>query len=467
MTTQRRQLWLAGGPGAVRRQAAWSPPDAGAVAGDGRWLQVLYSCLLYLTMPLWLLHLLLSARRHGGYVRRVHERFGLVDSRLRGHGCIWIHAVSVGEVQAALPLVQSLRRSYPGRPILLTTTTPTGSDTVRRLLGEQVTHTYLPWDLPGAVERFLARVQPAAAIILETELWPNLFSACGRRPIPLLLVSARLSAGSARRYGRLRPLIRRTLRQCTRILARSPEDAQRFAALGAPVERLQVGGNLKFDYRVPDDQVQAAQALSREAQGRKVWVAACTHAGEESVVLEVHKRLRMQYPQLLLVLVPRHPERFQRIAAMCIARGLAVSRRSTGTHVVPETAVLLGDTMGELPLYYAMSDAAFIGGSMVPVGGHNPVEAAAQGVAMVIGPRTFKITDTLRLFQEADAITQVPDAGALADALARLFRDPEMARQQGARARRLVISGRGATAAAVAEVCEQLPPPAQARSADA
>ncbi|MEX0730930.1 MAG: lipid IV(A) 3-deoxy-D-manno-octulosonic acid transferase [Aquisalimonadaceae bacterium] len=457
VTTQRRHLWFAGARHAARgpsmtaaRLSGLRPP------GAGRLLQFVYSGLLYLALPLLLLHLLLGARRHPGYLHRVSERFGITAVAPGAPGCIWIHAVSVGEVQAALPLVKMLKKASAGRSVLVTTTTPTGSDAVRRLLGDSVRHCYLPWDLPGCTARFLDHQQPAAALIVETELWPNLFSACERRGIPLLLINARLSSRSARHYKRLLPLMRRTLCQSRRILARSPEDARRFLALGASVERVRVTGNMKFDYSVPASLVEAGQALRRSVTGRNVWVAASTHAGEESIVLDVHRQLRRRFPGLLLVLVPRHPERFGSVAELCAARGLPVVNRSSGHYVRPETAVMLGDTMGELPLFYAMADMAFIGGSLVPVGGHNPVEAAAHGVPLVIGPQTFKIPDTLELFLTADAMTQVADGAGLTRALTRLLECADVRHRQGENARRLVVASRGATLAVLAELRAQI-----------
>lgn len=458
MGIQRRQLGFVGGQNGVGNPYEVDRRSLSGLASPrfARILRSAYSGLHYLAVPLLLLQLLVSARRHSGYLYRIRERFGLVSCHLKGRQCLWIHAVSMSQVQAALPLVRELRACYPHRPILLTTNTPTGADTVRHLLGGSVEHMYLPWDLPGAVTRFITNVLPSAALILESKLRPNLFHACSRRGIPLLVVSAGVPAGSVRRYGWIHPLICQTLNQPRRILARSREDMMRLLALGASAERMRVAGDIRFDYSAPMSQLEAGQALRRSVDGRNVWVAACTHAGEESLILDVHRQLRQLQPDLLLVLVPRYPGRSERITELCAARSLQLIRRSTGQWVKPETAVLLGDTMGELPLFYAMSDVALIGGSLVPVGGHDPVQAASQGIPMVIGPHTFRIMDTLGLFLEAEAITQVIDEEGLTDALIRLFRDPELRQQQGERARELVMAGRGVTTTVVAELNESI-----------
>jgi len=439
-------------------------------------LELIYQLLFYLALPLLCLHCLLRARGDKRYLTALPDRLGFIRRQPGLEGCLWIHAVSVGEVHAATPLIQALRQRYPHRHLLVTTTTPAGADAVRRIIDADhgldralasrgVSHSYLPWDLPGASKRFLARAQPAAGLILETELWPTLFGVCRRRKVPLLLVNARRSARSTRHYQWIRPLISRTLNQTERILTRGEADARRFRALGACCQRLCVTGNIKFDYRVPATLADEGRALRLGMGQRPVWMAACTHAGEEEQILTAHHRLREHYPQLLLVMAPRHPRRCERLAALCQSQGLLALRtsqcaglgRNPGRHacrhgIRADTAVLLGDGLGELPRLYALSDIAFIGGSLVRAGGHNPLEAAAQGLALLIGPHTHKMDETLALFLRSDAMTRVSDDHDLARAITHLLRNPAVRQARGRNARSLILAGRGATGRVLAEL---------------
>lgn len=405
-----------------------------------RWL---YSVLLWLLVPAVVLRLWLRGRRAPAYRRRWGERFGYI-SPLAAPPPIWVHAVSVGEAQAAAPLIQALMRRYPGVPVLVTTTTPTGAERVRALFGKHVHHVYVPYDLPGAVRRFLDRTRPRLALIMETELWPNVFHACHRRGIAIVVANARLSPRSAKGYRRLRPLAAETLANVAAIAAQSPQDAERFAALGARPDQLHVMGNIKFDIRVPADLKSRGAQLRSQFGQRIVWVAASTHEGEDEHVLDALATVRQQNANVLLVLVPRHPERFEGVARLCRDRGYAVVRRSEGQPCTADTDVLVGDTMGELPMFYAAADIAFVGGSLVPVGGHNILEAAALGVPILFGPHMFNFAAIARLFVDAAAAEQVADSAALADAVLQQLQAPEQSREMGRRGHALVAANRGA-----------------------
>ncbi len=411
----------------------------------------LYSALLYLATPLILARLAWSGRRNRGYWKRWPERFGFVADAPPPGG-IWVHAVSVGEVIAALPLVERLMASHPELAVTVTTMTPTGSERVRAALGERVHHRYLPYDLPGAVGRFLDDVRPRLGLLMETELWPNLVAGCATRRVPLVLANARLSAGSADGYRKIGGLVRPLLGGLAAITAQAEADAQRFVALGADPARVKVTGSIKFDLAI-DDATRAAGRALREALGaeRPCWIAASTHDGEDEQVLAAHAGVRERFPGALLLLVPRHPERFVRVAALCEARGFGGARRSRG-ETGDEVAVYLGDTMGELLALYAAADVAFVGGSLVPTGGHNPLEPVALGLPVVTGPHLHNFARIASLLEEAGALTRVADAGALASWVVELLASPERAAAAGAAGREVVERNRGALDRLLTEV---------------
>ncbi|WJW75261.1 lipid IV(A) 3-deoxy-D-manno-octulosonic acid transferase [Thiohalobacter sp. IOR34] len=408
--------------------------------GEGPLVRGLYSLVLYALAPLVLLRLLL---RGPAYRRRWRERFGYVPP-LAARPRIWLHAVSVGEVQAASPLIQALLQRHPDHELLVTTTTPTGSAQLEKLFGGRVRHLYMPYDLPGVVRRFLGRVRPRLVLIMETEIWPNLFHACARRGIPLLLVNARLSARSAAGYRRVRRLTAATLSCLDALAAQGRADAERLIALGAAPDRVQVTGNTKFDVTVPASLRERAEVLRREWGLRHVWIAGSTHEGEDAVLLAAHRRLRERFPDALLVLVPRHPERFAPLADALRAEGWRLARRSAGEAVAAETEVYLGDTMGELLLLYAAADVAFVGGSLVEVGGHNPLEPAALGLPVLFGPHHFNFEEISRLLREAGGAREVADAESLAREVGELFADPNRRHAWGEQARQVVAANRGA-----------------------
>jgi 3-deoxy-D-manno-octulosonic-acid transferase len=405
-------------------------------------LRYLYTLILTLLTPFVLLRLLWRGRRNPGYRRRWGERFGFIrPPALRAP--IWVHAVSVGEVQAAAPLIRRLIERYPERGLVVTTTTPTGSSRVQALFGERVFHCYLPYDLPAPVNRFLRRVRPAVAVVMETELWPNLFAACDRKGIAVLLANARLSPKSAAGYGRFAGLTRQTLSCIRLIAAQSEADAQRFRALGAP--RVETVGNIKYDLYLPEGIAEEARALRQQwGAERPVWIAASTHEGEEEAALDAFAAVRKDHGDCLLIVVPRHPERFDRVAELCTQRGYGVARRSAGGPPSAQTDVLVVDTLGELLLFYAAADVAFVGGSLVPVGGHNMLEPAALGVPVISGPHLFNFSEVGQLLSDADALVKVNDGRELAGAVMRLLDDSGERREMGERGRAVVEANRGA-----------------------
>jgi len=405
----------------------------------------LYTALTYCAVPFAFAAVLWRGRRNRSYRQALGERFGW-GGTVSGAPCLWLHAVSLGEMSAAAPLVRALMSRYPQSPLVLTTATPTGRARARSLFGESVDVRFLPYDTPCAVARFLDRIRPRLAIIMETELWPNLFAECARRGVPVVFASARVTAKSAARYQRFGSLFRGIFSGGATVAAQTPEDAGRFALLGAHGDRTHVVGNVKFDLEVDPEATLRGQEL-RELIGtsRPVWIAGSTHAGEEEQVLAAHEELLKLQPAALLLLVPRHPGRFESVAELLARRGLRFTRRSAG--VAPrEAQVMLVDTVGELAALYASADAAFVGGSLVPIGGHNLLEPAALGLPVLTGPHTSNGRDIAALMLEQGAALQVAESQELAAALARLLADPAERQRMGAIGRRIVESNRGSVA---------------------
>lgn len=410
-------------------------------------MRFLYSLALYLCAPLALCYLLLRGTKNRAYLEHIPERFGYIPKPGSAQPVIWVHAVSVGEVQASGELVKRLLGAYPDCRVLLTTVTPTGAARVRSLFAGTVEHRYLPYDLPHAVHLFLRRINPRLLVILETEIWPNLLYYCKRRGVPAVLVNARLSVASYRGYLKFRRFSASAVGLLSHIAARSAEDAERFLALGADPARVSIAGNLKFDIDTgADAAVQAASLRRTIAAGRPVWIAASTHAGEEEQVLDAFDRVRRSLADCFLIIAPRHPERFDKVYHLCVRRGLEVARRSAAAGVeARDTDVYLLDTLGELPLFYACADAAFVGGSLTPVGGHNVLEPAALGVPLISGQHTANFREVIELFKADGAIMIVTDAAQLAAAVSTLLQDADLGRTRGERGQRLVRQNRGAT----------------------
>jgi 3-deoxy-D-manno-octulosonic-acid transferase len=407
-------------------------------------LRFLYLLAVYLAAPVVSAMLLWRGLRDRSYWRNFLERFGF-GVRLAPHG-VWVHAVSVGEVQACAPLVSALYRRHPGIPLTVTTFTPTGAARARALFGNVAQVRYLPYDLPGAVRRFFTRVEPRLAVIFETELWPNLYRECGRRRVPLVLASARLSQRSVGRYQLLGRLFRDTLSQAALVAAQEPKDAERFRALGADPASTHVTGNIKFDFELPPDiAARGAQLRAQFAPQRPLWVAGSTHGGgEEQAVLEAHRRVRADFPDALLVLAPRHPPRFAEAAQALAQAGVSFARRSEGGAVEEGCAVLLLDSLGELLDFYAAADVAFVGGSLTPVGGHNLLEPAALGVPILTGPNNFNSEEIARLLIARGAAEVVHNAAELGTRVSALLADTRVRERMGAAGRASVDGNRGA-----------------------
>ena len=409
--------------------------------------RTLYSLLLHLLAPGALIHLWWRGRKQPAYREHIAERFGRYRLPRPFTQPIWVHAVSVGETRAAEPLVLALRQRHPDHQILLTHTTPTGRATGEQLFGAGVLRIYLPYDLPFAVRGFLDRFDPAVGILMETELWPNLAAACKQRGTPLFLANARLSMRSARRYARVAALARDVLASLTGVAAQTRADADRLTALGAmhPI----VTGNLKFDI----EPLAAMVALGRELRARfgasrPVLLAASTREGEEEIVLDAWQDTAAD--DALLVIVPRHPQRFGEVAGLLDRRGLRWVRRSDAGPVGIDVAVVLGDSMGEMTAYYSACDVAFVGGSLLPLGGQNLIEACAVGTPVLIGPHTFNFEEATALAIEAGAARRVADGPDLGRTAAALLSDPAQRDGMSAAARAFATAHRGATARTVA-----------------
>lgn len=423
-------------------------------------MRSLYTLLIYLAMPLVLIYLLARGLRSGDYLERWRERFGRFEAPARQGGIV-VHAVSMGEVNAASMMVRELARRFPADPLCLTTLTPTGSARVRELFGDSVFHVFVPFDLPGAVRRFLDRVRPRLVVIMETEIWPNLYHAAAARGIPILIVNARISEHSIGGYRRLRGLTGTALRQVSAIGAQSPLDRQRLLEIGALEEQLTVTGNMKFDVRVPPSLAEQGEAI-RMAWGaqRPVVVAGSTHEGDERVLLTAFGRLLTVVPDALLVLVPRHPERFGRAAQLARQAGLGVALRSAGLSCPADAQCFIVDAMGELLLFYAACDVAFVGGSLEPVGGHNVLEPAALSKPVVFGPHTANFAEITEQMLGCGAALRVADAAELEAALLRLCADPDQRDRMGQSGARLVRSGQGAVDRTLELIEAQLTPTA-------
>ncbi|WP_010324989.1 lipid IV(A) 3-deoxy-D-manno-octulosonic acid transferase [Marinobacterium stanieri] len=403
----------------------------------------LYTLLFYLLTPVLLLRLWWRGRKAPGYRRNWLQRLGLgapIEQPV-----IWVHAVSVGETVAIAPLVRRLLEHYPDHRILLTNMTPTGAEQVRKLFGDAVEQRFCPWDLPLALTAFLRRVRPELCIVVETELWPNLVNQCARAGVPVVLANARLSARSARGYEKFSALTRPMLQQLSLIAAQGQADADRFIALGMPPERVDVTGSIKFDLQPDPTQVSAGQALRAQlGPERPVLIGASTHAGEDEILLQAWQQLQQAQSDLALILVPRHPERFDQVAELCSRFSESVVRRSADQVPDAKTQILLGDTMGELMLFYAASDLAVVGGSFSGTGGHNPLEPAALGLPVVMGPDCFNFQAITDALIEAGGLTRVESDAALAPCLERLLADRALRQQQGAQAEAFVAANRGA-----------------------
>ena len=419
-------------------------------------MRVVYNLLLLLAWPVVWVRLFIRAKSEPAYAERRSERWGHVPENV-GRDVVWIHTVSAGEAIGAAPTIRALKARMPDNRFLVTTTTPTGSEQVVERLGDIVDHCYVPYDFPRTVARFLRRVEPRALVLMETELWPNILRQTRRRGALTCLVNARLSERSARGYARVSGLTRAMLRDVDHLFCQYPETARRFEALGADESRLEVTGSIKFDLDIPSDLKNEVARLRREwTPDRPAWIAGSTHPGEEEVVLSAHAELRDRFPNLLLVLVPRHPRRADDVAALCTQAGFSTARLSDGPSAGQKPDVLIVDVMGQLLYWYGVAQVAFLGGSLVPVGGHNPIEAAIHGTPMLMARHRFNFAEITEQFEEAGCLGLV-DGKSLAGAVAELIANPEIGSAQSRAAREVIDRNRGASDNLLARLEEIIP----------
>ncbi len=412
-----------------------------------------YSALMYLLLPLMLLRLQWRGISSPAYRQRWQERLAWYPPGTATTTAIWFHAVSVGEAEALFPLVRHLQTRIPDLSLLITCTTPTGSARIQAVLGNTVAHVYLPFDTPDAVQRFIRHFKPQLAVIVETEIWPNLFHASARHHVPLYIINARLSEKSARGYQKLSALIKPALLPISGIAAQSDDDAKRYVSIGVPAERVQTTGNIKFDLSIPSELVAQGQQLKSQLfTDRFVWLCASTHADEELVLLKTYPALKAHIPELLMVLVPRHPERFGTVNKIALQLGLNTVLRTSNTTCTAVTDVYLVDTMGELKMLYAACDVAFVGGSLVPKGGHNILEPAAIGVPVLFGPFMDNFKDITKGILQAEAAIQCQGPEELAAAITDLYANPLQRKLMVEQGRQFLQHNRGA----LEQICQML-----------
>ena len=405
-----------------------------------------YNFLLHLLLPFVYLRLLWRGRTTPAYAQNIEQRFG--GHKKLPQGGIVIHAVSLGETLASQPLVNALLTQYPNLPLIITNTTATGAERARALWGDKVHQCYLPYDYSWAMRRFLEHSRPKLIIVMETELWPNLIDQAKQLTIPVMLANGRLSAKSAAGYGKILSLVTPMLQALTVLAAQDQDTAQRFQDLGTPESTIQVTGSLKFDLTIPDDLTLRADELKQQwqLQTRPIWVAASTHEGEDEIVLTAFKQIKQQFNNALLILVPRHPERFDKVADLIAKQGLSIARRSQQQAITTEVSVFLGDSMGELLLWFALADVAFVGGSLVSVGGHNPLEPAALAVPIVTGMTMFNFKQITDILLQAGALQQAANSQELAGVVCDWLNNPEQKQQAGQAALQVVNANKGALA---------------------
>lgn len=410
-------------------------------------VRLLYNLLLLAALPWVCARLIWKSRREPGYRRRISERFGAVPCTLPT-GCVWFHTVSAGEANAAAPMIRALRERFPTRPFLVTTMTPAGSMRVTALLGDVARHCYAPYDYPWAVRRFLRRVRPSALVLMETELWPNVIRQTAAGGADVFLVNARLSARSAQGYRRIGSLVRPMLEHLRCVVCQYEDTAARFRALGAT--SVEVTGSVKFDAELPPDDF-GVSTLSFD--GAPVWIAGSTHAGEEEIVVEAHGELRCRYPDLRLILAPRHTARVTTVLGLLRSKGVTASLLSERR---TDASVLVADVMGTLAHLYGLADVAFVGGSLDRTGGHNPIEAAWHAVPLLMGPARFKIEEIWGRFEAAGCAHEVTGVADIVAEVGTLLDDPARREREGKSAQAVIAANRGARDALVGKLAEWL-----------
>ena len=416
--------------------------------------RLVYTILFTLCMPFVFLKLLWRGYKAPEYRPRKLERFGLFASP-KLHNSIWVHAVSVGEVLAAEPIIRELQKRYPKKDLVVTSMTPTSSALIKKLFGDTVFHVYAPYDLPWSVDAFLRKVDPAFLIIMETELWPNMIHRTRLHSCPVVLANARLSERSARGYRRLKPAVGWMLNELCLVLCQHQNDAQRFASLGIDAEKINVTGSVKYDLDID------SQCIERGRQHRQplgleqpVWIGASTHEGEDALLLKVHRAIQQHFPAAVLILVPRHPERFESVYQLALNKQFKAYRFSDGSSIPSDAEVFVVDAMGVLLEFYAASDIAFIGGSLVEVGGHNPLAAGAFGLPVLMGTYVFNFEAICQKLRAVRGLDIVSNEQELQETLLRLMVDPKHARHMGENALREIEASKGA----VGRVVEALAP---------
>ena len=411
---------------------------------------ILYRIFLYAASPYLLGRLLVRGLREPRYFFTIRQRFGFALRPTRGANNIrpngiWIHAVSVGEVNAGAALVFYLLKKYPKMPITVTTMTPTGADRVAELFKDEVAHFYLPYDYPGAVRRFLQTVRPRLAVVMETEIWPNLIAAAARRQVPMVYINVRLSRRAHNGYQYIKKLIAPRLKSISHFAVQAEADARRLIDLSAAPDKITITGNLKFDIEFKPSIFERAQSVRRDLGiNRPIWVVGSTHSGEEEIILEAFARIKNKFENLLLVIVPRHPHRFTTVFRLCQRRYKSILRSKTNGKIHPEIDIYIADTMGELTLLLAAGDVAFIGGSLLPIGGHNVLESCAAGTPVVFGPHMFNFAEITKLVQQYKAGICIRNAAQLAEVIIKLLHDSQLRDTYINNGRKLIEKNRGA-----------------------
>ncbi len=406
--------------------------------------RLFYSLLFALCMPFVFAKLLWRGYKAPEYRARKLERFGLFKAPPL-ENTIWVHAVSVGEVLAAEHIIRALQREFPQRKIVVTSMTPTSSALIHKLFGDSVFHVYAPYDLPFLVKAFLRRINPAFLIIMETELWPNMIHCARERGCPVVLANARLSERSAAGYRRLSPVVGWMLNELSLVLCQHENDAKRFASLEIDADKIHVTGSVKYDLKIaPGIAQQGRELLDQFPSQLPVWIAASTHEGEDDNMLQIHKALRQQLGNVLLILVPRHPERFDSAFRLATEAGFRTYRRTEQEHIPADSEVFVVDTMGELMRFYAAANVAFIGGSLAEVGGHNPIEPAALGVPVLLGPHVFNFEAICQQMQATGGLEVLPNEKEVQKRLLDLLNHPAEAKAMGQKLMEEVAAGRGA-----------------------
>ena len=406
--------------------------------------RLVYTILFALCMPFVYLKLLWRGYRAPEYRLRKLQRFGLFKAP-ELHRCIWVHAVSVGEVLAAEPIVREIQLRFPERDVVITSMTPTSSEQIKKRFGDNVFHVYVPYDLPFMVNAFLKRVRPELLIIMETELWPNMIHQVSKRKCPVVIANARLSERSAKGYRRLKPAVGWMLNELSLVLCQNQNDASRFCSLGISEDKIHVTGSVKFDMDIDDSHLRLGKKLRRQLpDSQQVWIAASTHEGEDELVLEVHAKLRVLFPSAVLILVPRHPERFDAAYLLSAQAGFKTYKRTEHTVIPQDADVFVGDVMGELLALYGASNVAFIGGSLVEVGGHNPIEPGALGLPVIAGPHIFNFEAICQQLVKTGGMQVVPGADGLLEAVSYLFSHTDEAQQRGQNVLREIEASKGA-----------------------